>query len=121
MKQIIITISAAILLAGCGVNTSPGEGEKIGQIVRLTKVGIARSTWEAQLLRGGMSNGSGTVGVTPFLFTIENESDVLRVQEYMRNQTEVLVRYRTEGVYSAFRTKSGGDFMTSIEPAPHSK
>lgn len=113
------TIAALLLvcLCGCGLNTSPGNGEKIGTIVKLKKVGMMSKTWEAELIRGGMNNGSGSFSPTPLDFTIETEEDAARIKKFMEDQTEVLVKYRQEGCYSINRTESGGTFLVSIEPA----
>ncbi|MBX4190358.1 hypothetical protein KW791_03645, partial [Candidatus Parcubacteria bacterium] len=73
--------------------------------------------WEGQLIRGGMSGGSGTIGAQPFDFTIESDAMAEKAQEYMTNQTEVVIKYRMEGLYSVCRSDSSGHFLTSIEPA----
>ena len=116
MKKTILSLLSITLLAGCGLNTSNGTGEKIGQVVKLSKVGMFSKTWEAQLIRGGMSGGSGSFGTVPFDFTVESEKDADKLRGYLESQTEVLLQYRTEGLYSLFRTEGGGHFMVSIEP-----
>lgn len=103
------------LLIGCGVNSQPGDGQKIGQIVKLSKVGIVKETWEGQLIRGGMSGGSGSFGTVPFDFTVDSIILLPKVQAAMSNQTEVIISYRSEFVYSAFRSDSSGHFLTGIE------
>lgn len=108
----ILTAAAALSLTSCGLQ-SPGNGEKVGQIVRLSKHGIFNETWEAQIIRGGFNNGSGVNGMA-FDFTIQDENVVYLVREYMDNQKEVKIKYNTEGFYSLFRSDSGGDFLTSI-------
>jgi len=102
---------------GCAVNTSPGTGEKIGQIVKLSKQGMMSKTWEAQLIRGGISGGSGSVGGVPFDFTVEKDSDAELIQGFMKNQTEIVIKYRIEGFYGSWRSESKGHFLVSIEPA----
>ena len=120
MKKTLITLALAILtfgsFTGCGMQ-SPGEGSKIGQIVKLSKHGVFVKTWEAQLIRGGMNGGSGSFGTTPFNFTVENEKDVDKIREFMENQTEVVITYRTEGIYALTRSDSGGDFLITVKPA----
>lgn len=118
MKKSLVFAAALsfFTLSGCGFNT-PSNGEKIGQIVRVNKEGILNKTWEGQLIRGGFTDGSGTVGTVPFEFTIEDETLANKVQEYMKNQIEVIVEYRTEGVYSLSRSGSNGNFLTNIKPA----
>lgn len=114
---ILLALVFIVPVSGCGVNPSNGNGEKIGQVIKVSKQGWISKTWEAQLIRGGMVGGSGSFGVVPFDFTIESEVMAQKVTEYMENQTEVLIKYSIEGVYSAFRTESGGHFLISIEPA----
>lgn len=102
-----------LLLAACGLNTSPGESNKIGQITSLHKVGIMCKTWEAQIQRGGFSNGSGVTGA-PFNFTIEDATLVGQVKRFMETNTEVEITYHSEGVYGLCRTESGGNFLIGI-------
>ncbi len=116
MKNLALA-AVLTLLVGCGVNGSPGTGEKVGQIVKLNKQGMIRETWEAELIRGGMNSGSGSFGTTPFDFTIENDDQAKEIARYLQNQQEVIITYRMEGIYSPFRTDSGGHFLVSVRPA----
>jgi hypothetical protein len=100
---------------GC-VNLSNGAGQKIGQVVKLSQQGFANKTWEGQLIRGGMSGGSGSFGTVPFNFTVEGPELVYKVERFMNEQTEVVIHYRIEGTYSPFRSESNGHFLVSIEP-----
>lgn len=115
LSLVLVTIS--LFVTGCGVNFSNGSGTKVGQIVKVSKQGFMAKTWEAQLIRGGLSGGSGAFGTTPFDFTIETEEQAKQIQEYMDKQTEVIVKYRIEGIYSAWRSESQGHFLESIRPA----
>jgi hypothetical protein len=99
-------------------NGSPGTGEKIGQIVKINKQGTGIKTWEAELVRGGMNGGSGAIAMTPpFDFTIEDDELAAKAEKHMREQTEVIIKYRIEMFYSAWRSESNGVFLESIEPA----
>ena len=113
---LLMLIAVVAISLGCGLNSSPGTGEKIGQVVKLSRQGMLNATWEGQLIRGGMSGGSGTLG-TAFDFTIEDDAMAQKAMEYMQNQTEVIIRYRMEGIYNLWRTESSGHFLTSIGPA----
>lgn len=115
MRRMLLPLML-VLLAACSINTSPGDGEKIGQVVKISKVGIIGVTWEAQLIRGGMSGGSGSFGTTPFDFTIESDSLAKVVTDYMDNQIEAVIKYHTEGLFSPFRSESQGHFLVSIVP-----
>lgn len=116
MKRMIAVIALLVVTAACGVNTSPGEGEKVGQIVKLSKIGLISKTWEGEIVRGGFQSGGGVNGQA-FYFTIESEADAARVRGFMEKQTEVRLKYRTEGFYAIRRTESGGDFLVSIDSA----
>ena len=124
IKYTILSVLLLVVLlfgsVGCGVNASPGDGTKIGQIVKLTKTGLFSKTYEAEIIRGGMTGGSGAFGVTPFDFTIESEEQAKTVQDYMDHQTEVIITYRSEGLYSLCRTDSAGHFLKTITPATNS-
>lgn len=113
MKRIAF-ILLSLVVVGCGLNT-PGESDKIGQIVSVHKQGMVCTTWEASIIRGGFSQGSGVNGAA-FNFTIESDSLARVVQQYMKAGTEVEIHYRTEGIYKACRSDSGGDFLVSIAP-----
>lgn len=111
----ILLILLALLSTGGCVNFSNGEGQKIGQVVKFSREGFVNDTWEGQIIRGGMNQGSGAFGTVPFDFTVEGNDLVNKVEKCMNEQTEVVIRYRIEGFYSPFRSKSRGHFLVSIE------
>ena len=117
--ELLIVLTVVIIIFDCfvHVNFSNGTGEKIGQVVKLSKQGFLRKTWEGQIIRGGMSGGSGAFGTVPFNFTVETDEMAQKVQDYMRSQTEVTIEYRIEGVYSPLRSGSLGHFLVSIQPS----
>lgn len=115
MKRLLGVLMFA-LFGACGVNTSPGDGEKVGQIVKLAKVGMMAKTWEAEIVRGGFQAGGGVNGQA-FDFTVENEADANRLRSFMEAQREVTIKYRSEGVWSSWRSESGGHFLVSIDTA----
>lgn len=114
LTALVIFMFVFLLLVG--INLRPGYNEKIGQIVKVGYEGMFVKTWEAQLIPGGMSNGSGSCGINPFNFTIESETMAKEAQKYMQNQTKVIIKYRMEGIYLHFRTGGNGRFLVSIEP-----
>ncbi len=65
-----------LCLAGC---KDMGNGEKVGQIIKLNRQGFFCKTYEAELIRGGLNNGSGAAS-TLFDFTIEDERLIPAVQ-----------------------------------------
>lgn len=104
----------AVLMSACILNTSPGDGEKVGQIVKLSKVGMINKTWEGQIVRGGFTDGGGVNG-TAFDFTVEDNALAAEVLKFMESRTEVRIKYTTEGIASGLRTESSAHFLTSIK------
>jgi hypothetical protein len=114
ITKLLALVTLALSLSACGFRGNPGTSTKVGVITSIHKVGLVNQTWEAQIQRGGLSSGSGVVGA-PFNFTIDDVSMVAQVEAAMKSGQEVQIAYRTEALYSAFRTESHGDFLTSIE------
>jgi len=111
---IVVVILGILLTLFVGSGGSPGDGQKIGQIVKLSQQGYLRKTWEAQLIRGGLNAGSGSFGTVPFDFTIESDSLRALVQSAMEHGTEVVIRYHKPLFYSPLRSESSGHFLTTI-------
>lgn len=110
MQKRIAALAVAAVLCGC---TDTGTGEKVGQIIKLNKQGLFCQTWEAELIRGGINNGSGASS-TVFDFTVENESLIPALQDALDKQYEVKIHYRME--FATFcRSDSENHFLTSIE------
>lgn len=97
------------------INTNPGTGTKIGQIVRLNRTGILFNTWEAELIRGGLNNSQGSFGIQPFHFTIQNEDMAKIANHYLTNQTEVVISYRIQ-LFTFRKNSDNGIFLEKIEP-----
>lgn len=115
---VILVIVSSIAFGNTGhgfANMSHGLNQKVGQVVKFGKQGILNDTWEGQIIRGGLNNGSGAFGGV-LNFTVEDDSLVEKVQEYMLSQKEVVILYRIEGLYSPFRSESGGRFLIGIRP-----
>lgn len=111
MKRMVTVL--ALLMAGC-VCANPGEGEKVGTIVKMARTGLLCDTWEAELIRGGFTSGSGAMGVTPFDFTLA-ESQVDTVRKLMERNVEVKLHYRSQLASSPCKTDTG-HFLESITP-----
>ena len=115
---LLVALAIGVPLAiGATVNTSPGIGEKVGTIVKLAKVGVRCPTWEAQLVRGGFSGGSGVAGTIPFDFTIETDVLAEQVRDAMEHSREVRLAYRTDMVRWC-ASESGNHFATTITAMP---
>lgn len=108
-----LALSLAVC-ASCGFNSSPGDGEKVGQIVKLANTGMIYKTWEAEIIRGGFQGASGVNG-TAFDFTIESPALADTVRAYMEAQREVRITYRSEGIWRVGRSDTG-HFLTTITP-----
>ena len=107
----VIVFMLSILQAGCW---EYADGEKVGTIIKMERSGLLCKTWEATMVRGGFTDGSGVAGTTISHFTIEDGRDVMTVRVFMEAQTPVRVRYREE-VVSFCRSDSANVFLTSIE------
>lgn len=113
---VVALVLVLALASTTGVNFNPGSGEKVGTIVKISQEGLACKTWEAQLIRGGMSNGSGSFGTQPFDFTVEDDAAAEVVRQFMEQGAEVRIHYRMEAAWMSCNSSSGGHFLTSIEP-----
>lgn len=91
-----------IILTSCSINT-PSEGAKIGRIVKLANEGIFSKTYEGELIRGGITDGSGSFG-NSFHFTIEDPQLINIAKDAMEKQHEVVMYYHVEGISSTFRS-----------------
>ena len=100
----IFSLGIGFFLSSCTIRTDPGKGQKIGRITNVSHQGLISKTWEATLVRGGLSDGSGVIGM-PFEFTIESESLAMVAIDCMEKQTEVIVQYRIEFISSLFRSE----------------
>lgn len=107
-KSIIATI--AIALTGCG---DCGNEAHVGSVVKLGKTGAFCQTWEAEIVRGGMNNGSGGVSATAFNFTIEDQKLYDLVQDAFDKQYEIKVSAHSEAA-SFCRSDSASMFATAI-------
>jgi hypothetical protein len=104
-------IAALALMASIGCTTA--KGEKIGTITKLAEQGPICPTWEGQIIRGGLSDGSGAFGA-PFDFTIQDTSLLERVRAYMESGQEVKIYYYS--YEPTFCSSDSGHFVTRVEP-----
>lgn len=111
MKKAVCMVLMAMSLSGCINN---GNGEKIGMVTKLAKQGLVFKTWEGEIVRGGLSGGSGVNGQA-FAFTIEDPEVVKQVQSAMEHQQEIKITYESE-LFHFFRSESHGHFLVKIEP-----
>ena len=113
MKKILFIsiLSSSMLLSGCW---ETAKGEKIGVIVKCANEGIFIKTYECELIRGGMNNGSGSFGKS-FHFTSENKNDISILEQALNSQKEVKITYHSE-LITLFRTETKNNkFLDSIK------
>ena len=111
MKKLLIAACVIPLLTGCWETSN---GEKIGIIVKLAKEGMIIKTQEGELIRGGMSSASGTVGKS-FHFTVENQSMLPIIEQAMNEQKQVKIKYHQEFA-TLWRTETGDNtFVDQVE------
>src|SRR5258708_467775 len=105
-----------IVLSGFRVHFSTISGEKVGQIFGINKEGFISLTWEAELVRGGMNDGSGAFGVKPFNFTVPSDELAEKVRKYAESKTEVLIYYHSARVYWYQQSENEELFLDDIKP-----
>ena len=116
MKNILI-YSVILLTCGCACRTDPGSGSKRGIIVHVSEQGMIWKTWEATLVRGGLSDGTGVMGGN-FEFTIPDTALALKAIKFMESQEEVIIDYHMEGISSSTRSESSNpNFCDRIRKA----
>lgn len=109
----IVLLIAVWCLFGCTKVVS--EGEKVGTVIKVAKQGVVCNTWEGELIRGGMSNGSGGFSTTPLHFTINDNGLLQKTKEALDGQYEVKVRYVEYFGPMSCASDSSAYFLTSIE------
>src|ERR1700751_5613989 len=102
MKKLFLL--SLLLLTGCSIS-NPSEGQKIGRIVKLADEGIIFKSCEDELIRGGLIDGSGSMGLS-FSFTIESPRLKVLAKEAFENQYEVVLSYRCELISSWTRSEN---------------
>lgn len=107
-----------LLLSGC---LHDSTGEKAGSITRLSKDGFIPfcKTWEGELIRGGLNNGSGAFGA-PFHFTVAGSDLINQVKQALESQQEVKIHYHHEAflLLKSCSSKSDAYFLDAIEAIP---
>lgn len=107
-----------LLFCSCSINT-PGTGCKRGVIVRLEETGIICKTLQGEIIRGGMSDGTGSFGKSLY-FTIEDNRNRELAQLAFQEQFEVIIYYENDLICSIFRSdNSRPNFVTHIERVYH--
>lgn len=110
MKKSILLCLISLFLTGCWETE---KGEKVGTIVKFAKEGIIFGTWEAELIKGGMNEGSGAFGKS-FHFTVENSELISRLNYALTNQKEVRITYHKEWLAAFWRCESDNYFLDNV-------
>jgi len=115
MKKIFISMLlflGVFSLSGCWITQ---HGVREGNIFKLADEGVICQTHEGELIKGGMSGGSGSFGVEPFNFTIEDPKVLALAQQAMTEDKEVRIYYHHE-VGTLCRTETVDNmFVDKIE------
>lgn len=102
---LVFLIVLMFCLSSCAIHTDPGQGKKIGRIVKFSSQGMLFKTWEGELIRGGFTDGSGIMG-TSFHFTVEDYDLAELALKAFENQSEVIIDYRREFIHLLTRAES---------------
>ena len=92
VKEILLVTVMALTLSSCWTLET---GEKTGRIVKVAKAGYIVKTWDGELVKGGFTDGSGSMGKT-LNFSIESEDLVEKLKSAMETQRQVNVKYHQE-------------------------
>jgi len=93
MKKLLLLSILSLFLHSCSLHT-PKNGQKIGRIVKIADEGLLCTTCEGELIRGGLVDGSGTLG-SSFHFTINDRKIKEKAYEAFETQSEVIMTYET--------------------------
>ncbi len=114
--RILSGLTLTLALSGC---LQDSTGEKVGGVTRLSHEGFIPlcKTWEAELIRGGLNNGSGVVGGASFRFTVPSNDLMQQVKQALESQKEVKIHYHHEMflLLGNCSSKSDAYFLDSIE------
>lgn len=113
LLTVITTMLLTLLLTGCG---SYANGEKVGTIVKLEekKHKLLFVTYEGELIRGGLNNGSGVMGQS-FDFTISNPALLPIANVAMADNKEIKVKYHSDYFAPISSGNKNNNFVDSIE------
>lgn len=100
MKKIFL-LFLATSLSGC---YEVSNGEKLGIITKCAREGIIFKTYECELIRGRMKDGTGVFGKS-FHFTVEDKKIIPILEKALDEQQEVKIKYHQE-LCTLARTKT---------------
>lgn len=100
--------------AGCGCGEGYSEGERTGVVTKCSYKGLMSSTksWEAEMNLGGLASGAdGKLMANIWEFTVADEEVLKKVQEAVKNQKPITIKY-TEWLSRPGCRSSTGYFAT---------
>jgi len=124
MKSIDILVLVFVVLGGfvmmtsaSGVVQSPTSGVKRGVVVKLAEEGLFVKTQEAELIRGGLTNGSGVAGGEVFTFTVSDPAVLQQIRQALDTGEEIEIKYERP-LFSVplSRQIMSNPFVTSVIP-----
>lgn len=115
IKTATCVLSSGLMLSslGCGSGIDSGEGKKIGQIVKIGQHGVFCSTYEAEIIRGGLNGGTGVNGLA-LDFSIKEKKLYEQLVEVMEKQQEIELSY-TRATMSGPCYSETGIFATGFK------
>jgi hypothetical protein len=124
MKSIDILVLVFVVLGGfvmmtsaSGVVQSPTSGVKRGVVVKLAEEGIFVKTQEAELIRGGLTNGSGVAGGEVFTFTVSDPAVLQQIRQALDTGDEIEIKYERPLLSVPLsRQIMSNPFVTSVIP-----
>lgn len=114
MRKLLIL--AVLLLTGCSIPYS--EGDRVGQIYKLSYKGLLCKTWEGEMALPGINLGAEGGG-NVFEFTINDPSVLPKLQVLISKGKPVRVHYQ-EVVLPLWCTTKSGYFVTSFSESDSS-
>lgn len=116
MKNKLIKLSIlGVLITSLTACWVTSDGQKTGIIVKFAKTGMFIKTYEAELIRGGFSGGSGVNGKS-FHFTIEKKSLADEIETAFNSGKEVIIAYHEEAFTGCTRGETH-IFLDSVKYA----
>lgn len=91
MEKLGILLLAAVCLSACMPNY--GKGQKAGYVVKVDRVGVLFTSYEAEIMLGGTNNGSGAVGTNVWAASTPESSIGRQLNEALESGNRCLIHY----------------------------
>ncbi len=113
----VVLVGFVMMTSASGVVQSPTSGVKRGVVVKLAEEGIFVKTQEAELIRGGLTNGSGVAGGEVFTFTVSDPEVLQQIRQALDTGEEIEIKYERP-LFSVplSRQIMSNPFVTSVIP-----